>query len=176
VLATRACATRCAACATTEGKCIVFSTHIMQEVERLCDQVVVVAGGRTVAEGTVPSCWRAPARPTSRRPSCSWPSARRRRHPARGKPGAHDARRLAAVFTKELRDALRDRRTLLMVLLSSVAMGPLVLVLLSIAGGRHGKAGRGARRVVAVGMEHGAHAAQLPRAPDLDGARRAGRP
>ena len=36
------------------GKCIVFSSHIMQEVERLCDQVVVVAGGRTVAEGTVP--------------------------------------------------------------------------------------------------------------------------
>jgi sodium transport system ATP-binding protein len=36
------------------GKCIVFSTHIMQEVERLCDRVVVVAGGRTVAEGSVP--------------------------------------------------------------------------------------------------------------------------
>ena len=35
------------------------------------------------------------------------------------------------VFRKELLDALRDRRTLLMVLLSSVAMGPLVLVLLS---------------------------------------------
>jgi sodium transport system ATP-binding protein len=36
-----------------EGKCIVFSTHIMQEVERLCDQVVVVAHGRTVAVGSV---------------------------------------------------------------------------------------------------------------------------
>ena len=35
------------------------------------------------------------------------------------------------VFRKELIDALRDRRTLLMVLLSSVAMGPLVLVLIS---------------------------------------------
>ncbi|WP_164962424.1 ABC transporter permease [Rubrivivax sp. JA1026] len=35
------------------------------------------------------------------------------------------------VFRKELVDALRDRRTLLTVLLSSVAMGPLVLVLLS---------------------------------------------
>jgi len=35
------------------GKCIVFSTHIMQEVERLCDRVVVVAHGRTVADGTV---------------------------------------------------------------------------------------------------------------------------
>ncbi len=37
-----------------QRKCIVFSTHIMQEVERLCDQVVVMAGGRTVAEGSVP--------------------------------------------------------------------------------------------------------------------------
>jgi sodium transport system ATP-binding protein len=35
------------------GKCIVFSTHIMQEVERLCDRVVVVAHGHTVAQGTV---------------------------------------------------------------------------------------------------------------------------
>lgn len=35
------------------AKCIVVSTHIMQEVERLCDRVVVVSHGRTVAEGTV---------------------------------------------------------------------------------------------------------------------------
>lgn len=35
------------------GKCIVFSTHIMQEVERLCDEVVVVSHGSTVARGTV---------------------------------------------------------------------------------------------------------------------------
>ena len=37
------------------GKCIVFSTHIMQEVERLCDRVVVVSHGRHVADGTVAS-------------------------------------------------------------------------------------------------------------------------
>ena len=35
------------------GKCIVISTHIMQEVQRLADRVVLVAHGRTVAEGTV---------------------------------------------------------------------------------------------------------------------------
>lgn len=35
------------------GKCIVFSTHVMQEVERLCDQVVVIARGRSVAQGSV---------------------------------------------------------------------------------------------------------------------------
>ena len=36
-----------------QGKCIVFSTHLMQEVERLCDQVLVMARGRAVAQGTV---------------------------------------------------------------------------------------------------------------------------
>ena len=36
------------------GKCIVFSTHIMQEVEQLCEHVVIVAQGRSVAEGSVP--------------------------------------------------------------------------------------------------------------------------
>ncbi|MBP6902748.1 MAG: ATP-binding cassette domain-containing protein [Burkholderiaceae bacterium] len=36
-----------------QGKCIVFCTHIMQEVERLCDRVIIVAGGRTVADGSV---------------------------------------------------------------------------------------------------------------------------
>ena len=35
------------------SKCIVFSTHIMPEVEQLCEYVVVVAQGRSVAEGTV---------------------------------------------------------------------------------------------------------------------------
>jgi sodium transport system ATP-binding protein len=37
------------------GKCIVFSTHIMQEVEQLCDEVVIVSKGRSVAHGNVPA-------------------------------------------------------------------------------------------------------------------------
>jgi sodium transport system ATP-binding protein len=35
-----------------QGKCIVFSTHLMQEVQRLCDRVLVMAQGKAVAEGT----------------------------------------------------------------------------------------------------------------------------
>ena len=35
------------------GKCIVFSTHIMQEVEKLCDHVVLISHGRVAAQGTV---------------------------------------------------------------------------------------------------------------------------
>ncbi len=37
------------------GKCIVLSTHIMQEVAYLCDQVIVMSKGRSVANGTVDS-------------------------------------------------------------------------------------------------------------------------
>jgi sodium transport system ATP-binding protein len=53
VLATRALREALRRLRDDEGKCIVFSTHIMSEVERLCDRVVVVSHGRTVAEGTV---------------------------------------------------------------------------------------------------------------------------
>ena len=57
------------------------------------------------------------------------------------------------VYCKELVDALRDRRTLLMVLLSSVAVGPLVLVLVSqLVSGIEKRAE--ARMVVVQGMEH----------------------
>ena len=35
-----------------EGRCVLFSSHIMQEVAALCDQIVVVARGRVVARGT----------------------------------------------------------------------------------------------------------------------------
>ena len=53
VLATRALRESLKRLRDEQGKCIIFSTHIMQEVQRLCDQVVVVAQGRTVAQGTV---------------------------------------------------------------------------------------------------------------------------
>jgi sodium transport system ATP-binding protein len=35
------------------GKCILFSTHIMREVERLCDRVAIVSKGRVQACGTL---------------------------------------------------------------------------------------------------------------------------
>ena len=56
------------------------------------------------------------------------------------------------VFCKELRDALRDRRTLLMVLLSSVAIGPLLLVALSALVADF-EARAESREVFAVGIE-----------------------
>ena len=35
-----------------QGHCILFSSHVMQEVAALCDKVVVVANGRLAAQGT----------------------------------------------------------------------------------------------------------------------------
>lgn len=36
-----------------QGKCIIFSTHIMREVEKLCDRVGIIHRGRILAEGTL---------------------------------------------------------------------------------------------------------------------------
>ncbi len=35
-----------------EGRCVIFSSHIMQEVAALCDRIVVIAKGRVVAAGS----------------------------------------------------------------------------------------------------------------------------
>ena len=35
-----------------EGRCVLFSSHVMQEVGALCDRIVVIAHGRVVADGT----------------------------------------------------------------------------------------------------------------------------
>jgi sodium transport system ATP-binding protein len=37
----------------TAGKCVLFSTHIMSEAERLCDEIAILHRGRIVAQGTV---------------------------------------------------------------------------------------------------------------------------
>jgi sodium transport system ATP-binding protein len=34
-----------------EGRCVLFSSHIMQEVSALCDRIIVIARGRVVASG-----------------------------------------------------------------------------------------------------------------------------
>ncbi len=40
--------------ARARGRAVIFSTHQMSEVELLADRVGVIAGGRLVAEGTIP--------------------------------------------------------------------------------------------------------------------------
>jgi sodium transport system ATP-binding protein len=35
------------------GHCVLFSSHVMQEVEQLCDEVIVISGGQVVAAGAL---------------------------------------------------------------------------------------------------------------------------
>ena len=39
----------------SQGRCILFSSHVMQEVAALCDQVVIIGRGRVLAQGTLQS-------------------------------------------------------------------------------------------------------------------------
>ncbi|RPI31801.1 MAG: ATP-binding cassette domain-containing protein [Chloroflexota bacterium] len=45
-----------------EGKCVVFSSHIMQEVSALCDHIVIVNKGEVVASGSSEELLRATGR------------------------------------------------------------------------------------------------------------------
>ena len=35
------------------GRCVLFSTHIMREAERLCDRIGIIHQGRILAQGTL---------------------------------------------------------------------------------------------------------------------------
>jgi sodium transport system ATP-binding protein len=39
--------------ARAEGRCVVLSTHVMSEVEKLCDEVAIIEKGRVLAHGTL---------------------------------------------------------------------------------------------------------------------------
>jgi sodium transport system ATP-binding protein len=51
VMSTRALRTALAAL-RDEGCCVIMATHVMQEVSHLCDDVIVIAKGHTVAQGS----------------------------------------------------------------------------------------------------------------------------
>ena len=36
-----------------QGKCIIYSTHIMSEVERLCDRIAIIHRGHVLSEGSL---------------------------------------------------------------------------------------------------------------------------
>jgi len=42
-----------------QGRTVIFSTHVMEQAEQLCDSVVLIDRGRKVLEGTVPEVRRA---------------------------------------------------------------------------------------------------------------------
>lgn len=50
--------------ARASGKTVIFSTHIMSEVERLCDHIAVIHGGVLKGEGTVADLMNSTGQPT----------------------------------------------------------------------------------------------------------------
>ncbi len=38
---------------------VIFSTHVMQHAERICDRILLIAGGRKIFDGTIPEARRA---------------------------------------------------------------------------------------------------------------------
>ena len=91
-----------------QGQCILFSSHVMQEVALLCDDVVVITRGTVVAQGSpedaagLDGCW----------------ILRGRIRGADGRARGHGLMRSTlTVFVKEFLENLRDRRTVMMALL-----------------------------------------------------------
>jgi ABC-2 type transport system ATP-binding protein len=100
------------------GATVVFSTHVMQHAERLCDQVVLIAGGRKVFDGKVAdACAAAPRRlvlegalrpdalacsPSFTRVDCEAIEAGRTRLTAELAAGAPVQAALKAVFDRDL--------------------------------------------------------------------------
>jgi sodium transport system ATP-binding protein len=41
-----------------QGRCVLFSSHVMQEVALLCDRVVIIGHGKVLADATVESIRR----------------------------------------------------------------------------------------------------------------------
>ena len=39
--------------ARDQGRCVLFSTHVMSEAERLCDRIAIIHAGRILAIGTL---------------------------------------------------------------------------------------------------------------------------
>jgi ABC-2 type transport system ATP-binding protein len=75
--------TECVAEATAAGRSVLLSSHILSEVEKLCDTVTIIRNGRTVESGTL-----AELRHLTR----STVTAETRQDPASlaGAPGVHD--------------------------------------------------------------------------------------
>ncbi len=107
-----------------QGRCILFSSHVMQEVAALCDRVVILGQGRVLAEGPLEAL-------RSRLGAASLEEAFLKvlgeaEAQAEGEAPARlsSMRALLTVFCKEFLENLRDRRTLFSALLFGPLFGP----------------------------------------------------
>ncbi len=165
------------------GKTIVFSTHSMHEVEKLCSRVAIIHKGRVQAEGRPTSCsisltsriWRsysstwssAPSQAPTKPVTDGWAAGELTgaQHPS---CRARLARSMASslmrwsnlfiIFRREVRDQIRDRRTLFMIFVLPILLYPILGIgVIKFASALEQKP----RLVVVVGAEY------LPSSPAL---------
>ena len=105
------------------GHCVVFSSHVMQEVSALCDAIVVIARGQVVARGTPDELRRQTGQ---RQPGRCVRGARRRRADLGGCMVSRALHQTLIVMRKELKDSLRDRRALFSIAFS-IVIGPVLV-------------------------------------------------
>ncbi len=126
-----------------QGKCIVFSTHIMREAEKLCDRIAIMHRGQILAEGTLDELrdqhgehdleelffqlisrhdeqHRAELSLDVRRTDHQSPTFRRMK-----------LSNVNLIFMREVRDQLRDRRTLFMIFVLPMLLYPLLAMSMS---------------------------------------------
>ena len=100
------------------GHCVLLSSHVMQEVSALCDEVVVIAAGAVRASGT----------PEVIRARTGTASLEEAFVQLIGEPlsSAQPCAPSSYVFAKEFRENLRERRTLFTALLLGPLLAPLL--------------------------------------------------
>ncbi len=109
------------------NKCIVFSTHIMREVEKLCDRVAILHRGQILAEGTLEELRHRLPRAGPRRVVLSVDLAARREAGDRGSGmNRMNWSNVRLILAREIRDQLRDRRTMFMIVAMPILLYPLL--------------------------------------------------
>lgn len=114
-----------------QGKCIIFSTHIMREVEKLCNRIGIIHRGKILAEGTLPELADKYQQPDVE--ELFFDLIQRREEEVRTSGTQSEAWILMRwknatrlVFLREVRDQLRDRRTLFMITILPVLLYPML--------------------------------------------------
>ena len=92
------------------GKTVIFSTHVMSEVEKLCDIIGIIQSGKLLAEGSLAELRERYGEQDLEEifVKIVAPLLHQRRRPT-----DMSLRNVGIVYRKELREALRDRRTLI---------------------------------------------------------------
>jgi hypothetical protein len=118
------------------GRTIIFSTHIMTEAERICDEIAVIESGDILAQGTLdaikgPGGFASLEGVYRHRAAGRRRSGRRERGPHRRSADAGGSAlmtgKILSVYRKELIDTLRDGRSIFAIFIFPFIMYPAML-------------------------------------------------